>query len=73
VGLVPGAAIACNLRLRLDCLRVWGITECVGWDEIFDSMGTTDSEQVRIRDMGGHKVDPEAIRHSSICARAAPT
>jgi hypothetical protein len=36
---------------------------------IFDSMEKTDSEQVTIHDMDGHKVDPETIRPSSKCTK----
>jgi hypothetical protein len=32
---------------------------------IFDSMEKTDSEQVTIRDVDGHTVDPESIRSNS--------
>jgi hypothetical protein len=37
---------------------------------IFDSMEKADSEQVTIRDMDGHTVDPESIRSNSKCTNA---
>jgi hypothetical protein len=38
---------------------------------IFDSMGN--SEQVTIRDIDGHKVDPEAVRLGPQCTNPGPT